>query len=112
MAKVKGAGKTENSSSAEGTEGKKKRKSGLPHGIEELAAEVMKQKVEEENLFLHFREKRKRMLSDLHIDEVIKHRSELVTELMSNPGPQRRRELIEKIRDLDMEYAKLLDKGQ
>ena len=84
------------------------KKSELPHGIEELAAEVMKQKVEEENLFMHFREKRKKMLADLRLDEVIKHRSELITELMSNPVGQRRRELIEKIRDLDEEYIKLV----
>jgi hypothetical protein len=88
---------------------KKAAKSELPHGLEELASEVLKQRLEEENLFQHFKEKRKQLLDDLKIDEVIKHRSELVTELMSNPGSQRRKELIEKIRDLDEEYIRLME---
>ena len=103
MAKVKANKKTGNSAS------EKNKKSELPHGLEELASEVLKQKLEEENLFQHFKEKRKQVLDDLKINEVIKHRSELVIELMSNPNSQRRRELIEKIRDLDEEYIRLME---
>ena len=103
MAKVK-ANKKAGTTASAGT-----KKSEFPHGLEELASEVLKQKLEEENLSLHFREKKRQMLSELKLDEVVKHRSELVTELMSNPNPQRRRELIEKIRDLDEEYIRLLE---
>jgi len=89
---------------------KTKPMSEFPHGIEALAAEVTKQNLEEENLAFHFKEKKRQLLDDLKVNEVIRHRSELVTELLSNPSKDRRRELIERIRDLDLEYERLLGK--
>ena len=101
MPKVK-ANKKARSSASE------KNKSEFPRGLEGLASEVLKAKLEEENMAQHFKDKKRELLADLKLNEIIKHRSELITELMSNPVGQRRRELIEKIRDLDEEYIKLV----